>query len=629
VKGEVLSADSLFGAGIRFDGDTPKSDTGLGFVAMVRHLPRLVALVLRLAWAADRRAVAGVLAVQFAVAPLTLTGILATNRVLEPLFSGGPTPERVLAALPALAWLGTATALVSVLTAVGNAARAALAPKVQRAAETRLMDSAVRVELATAEDSQFHDLMASGYRGAEAAAKVIDSVVGVISAVLGLLAAAGALAVLRPVLVPLLVLAVLPKGWATVRSARARFVSAKKHTQLVRQVDLMGSLTLHPQAAEELRTHRVGDFLLGHYARLSARWEAENQRLAWAESRANLVAGAVSGLTVAAVYGVLVLLLLRGDVPLATTGAALLAISLGLARLTMLVSQVNSVYEKGLFVLDWENAVASAAAHRIRTDGLPVREAPSVITARDVTFRYPGAVRPAVDGATVSVRRGEIIALVGENGSGKTTMAKLLAGLYLPESGAITWDAADLAELNREDVFDQVALVSQNCMNWPFAARVNVGIGRTDRIPTEDLLGAAARAGGADEIVDRLPHGWDTLLAREFLGGTNLSGGQWQRIGLARAWFRDAQVLIFDEPTAALDPVTEIEVFDRVAQLAEAGRSVILVTHRMASVRCADRIYVLEAGAVTESGTHDELMAVGGNYAAMYRVQAAQFARRD
>ncbi|GLZ35619.1 multidrug ABC transporter permease [Lentzea sp. NBRC 105346] len=618
--------DPLFGAGIRFDGDAPKAEAGLGFLAMARRLPRLVAVVLRLAWAADRWALTAVLAIQIAVAPLTLTGLLATNRVLEPLLAGGPTPERVLGALPALAWLGTATALVSVLTAVGNAARTALAPKVQRAADTRLMHCAVRVELAAAEDSRFHDLMASGYRGAEATAKVIDSVVGVIGAVLGLLAAAGALAVLSPWLVPLLVLAVVPKGWATVRSARARFVSARKHTELVRQVDLLGSLTVFPQAAEELRTHKVGDFLLGHHARLSARAEAENQRLAWAESRANLVAGAISGLTVAVVYGVLVLLLLRGDVPLATTGAALLAISLGLTRLTMLVSQVNVVYEKGLFVLDWENALAEADRHRMRVDGRPVPGPPSVITATDVHFRYPGAPRPAVDGATVSVRRGEIIALVGENGSGKTTMAKLLAGLYLPESGAITWDGADLAGLNRDDVFDQVALVSQNFMNWPFAARVNVGIGRTDREATAELLEDAARAGGADRIVARLPHGWDTLLAREFLGGTNLSGGQWQRIGLARAWFRDASVLIFDEPTAALDPVTEIEVFDRVAKLAKAGKSVILVTHRMASVRCADRIYVLDAGVVTESGTHDELMAAGGRYAAMYKVQAEQFA---
>lgn len=618
--------DPLFGAGIRFADTTAKSGDGLGFLAMARHLPRLVTIALRLGWQSDRRALIGVLVARLTLAPLTMIVILATNRVLEPLLSSVPTEQRVLAALPAIGVLAAAAGLTAVLVALGNAAQAGLAPKVQRAAQTRLMESSLQVELADAEGSEFHDLMAAARRGAGAASQVIESALGVVQALTGLIAAGGALAVLKPVLIPFLVAAVIPKGWATVRAARARFVSTKKHTQLVRQVDMVASLTLHPMSAVEIRAHRLADFLLSHFRRLSELTEAERQRLAWQEARAGLVAGAMSGLGLAAVYTALLLLVVNGAVPLAAAGAAVFAIGVGLIRLTALISQTNGVYEQGLFLLDWERAVQHADRHHMRTDGSSPDLAPELIVAREVGFRYPDAPRQAVVRADMRLRRGEIIALVGENGSGKSTMAKLLAGLYLPESGTITWDGADIELLDRRAVFDRVALVPQDFMNWPFAARVNVGIGRPDRELTDERLAAAAAASGADDVISRLPHGWETLLAREFLGGTALSGGQWQRVGLARALFRDADVLIFDEPTAALDPVAEIEVFDRVAELAAEGRAVVLVTHRMASVRSADRIYVLHEGEVVETGTHDELVALSGRYAAMYQVQAAQFA---
>uniref|UniRef100_UPI003F490F6F ATP-binding cassette domain-containing protein n=1 Tax=Nonomuraea bangladeshensis TaxID=404385 RepID=UPI003F490F6F len=173
-------------------------------------------------------------------------------------------------------------------------------------------------------------------------------------------------------------------------------------------------------------------------------------------------------------------------------------------------------------------------------------------------------------------------------------------------------------------MFDHVALVAQDFVEWPFTARVNVTIGRATRKPDPVTLEASAAFGRADEVVKRLDAGWDTLLAPEFLGGTMLSGGQWQRIGLARAHYRDAAVVIFDEPPAALDPRAEIEVFERVSNLANEGRAVVLVTHRMASVRRADRIYVLERGKIIEQGTHDKLMALKGRYAELYTLQASQ-----
>jgi ABC-type multidrug transport system fused ATPase/permease subunit len=248
-----------------------------------------------------------------------------------------------------------------------------------------------------------------------------------------------------------------------------------------------------------------------------------------------------------------------------------------------------------------------------------------VIAAHEVRFRYPGAERPALEGVSMLVQRGEVIALVGENGSGKTTLAKLLVGLYLPTSGTVTWDGVSMTELDRAEVADRATLVLQNFTQWPFTARANVTVGRTEHEHDRDRLYAAAARAGADVVAGGLDHGWDTLLAREFWGGTQLSGGQWQRIAHARALFRDAPVLIFDEPTSALDPRAEAEAFSRVIELADEGRAVVMITHRLASVRRADRIYVLESGRIVETGTHTELLALGGRYCSLYKLQADQF----
>jgi ATP-binding cassette subfamily B protein len=251
---------------------------------------------------------------------------------------------------------------------------------------------------------------------------------------------------------------------------------------------------------------------------------------------------------------------------------------------------------------------------------------PVEIRARNLSFVYPQKTRPALDGVDVVIRPGEIVAFVGENGSGKSTLAKLLSGLYLPSGGEVTWGGVSIELLDRRSVFGRVAVAAQDFPRWPFTARVNLAIGRTDHTDDRERLWWAGLVSGADTVAASLPDGWDTLLAREFMGGTELSGGQWQRIALGRAWFRDAPVLVFDEPTSALDPRAETEIFDKVGTLAADGRTIILITHRLASVRRVDRIYVLRQGKVIEHGTHESLMAADGTYAEMYRLQAEQYA---
>jgi ATP-binding cassette subfamily B protein len=242
----------------------------------------------------------------------------------------------------------------------------------------------------------------------------------------------------------------------------------------------------------------------------------------------------------------------------------------------------------------------------------------------DVSFTYPAGEEPALRGVSMTIESGEIVALVGENGSGKTTLAKLLAGLYPPDSGVIRWDGVDIATVDRADLSRSIAPIFQDFVRFHLAARDNIGLGRVDRVDDLDGITEAARYADADGFIAALPAGYETRLGPEFVGGTDLSVGQWQRIALARAFFRGAPFVILDEPTASLDARAEHDLFERIRGLL-AGRTVLLISHRFSSVRSADRIYVLDGGRVVESGTHDELMAQSGLYAELFSLQAAAY----
>lgn len=262
----------------------------------------------------------------------------------------------------------------------------------------------------------------------------------------------------------------------------------------------------------------------------------------------------------------------------------------------------------------------------------PIAEPPTEDhpTREDPTGGPPAGAtpRPALDNVTLTLPLGRIIALVGENGSGKTTLVKLLAGLYTPDRGRILWDGVDAARADRRLLAERIAMVAQDFKRWPFTARVNVAVGRSTAPMTEERLAASIAEAGAEDVVADLPRGLDTLLARNFSGGHELSGGQWQRLGIARAAYRRGSILIVDEPTAALDARAELEVFEKIRALAGGGQTVVLITHRLASVRHADLVHVLEHGRLVESGTPEELLTRGGVYAELYSLQAQQFAVR-
>jgi ATP-binding cassette, subfamily B, bacterial len=343
--------------------------------------------------------------------------------------------------------------------------------------------------------------------------------------------------------------------------------------------------------------------------------------------RGGLGAAALSALLLAAAVTVLLELVRRGELSLGSAAAALGGLLVLGTQLQSVGAGIGAVYESALFVQDYLLFVTDDPEQDDRGLGgftgtappsLPMRE----VRAEDVGFTYPSATRPALSGVHVRVGAGEVVALVGENGSGKSTLAKLLAGLYPAGRGHVTWNGVDYADVDITGVREQIAVLFQDFVRYDLTLADNVAFGRRDRAADVAALDRAAAAAGADGIVAALPQGWATRIGPQYAGGTELSGGQWQRLAIARAMYRDAPLVVLDEPTAALDPRAEAELFRTVRTLF-AGRAVVLVSHRFGSVRHADRIYVLHEGSVVECGDHDELLALGGRYAEMFHLQRA------
>jgi ATP-binding cassette subfamily B protein len=590
------------------------------FVAMARRLPGITSQALRLAFEASKRDTVITIGLNLAAGVLTAVGLFATTGVLAPLFAGGPSPDRVRAALPSLFLVAAAGIGRAALSAAAGWAQARLEPQVNLLVERRLFELTTHIRLAAYDDPEFYEtLQRSRTRGLMEAPRIVSSSVDICSAVVGIAAAGGVLVVLHPVLLLLLAIAALPDGWAAVRSAKMGYANFITLSASLRRKWLVSDLMAERRSAAEVRSFTMRDFLLEEYDRTSAHEMRSKLALARKQTFVRLYGEAVGGAAIGLVFLTLGVLLLTGMTPLAVAGTAVLAINTGQSALQRLLFAVNSSYESGLYFSDYQDFLAQAEQRLPKPATRSASETLGEIVADDLTFTYPGEERPALDGASVRIQAGEVIALVGENGSGKTTLAKILAGLYEPDSGQVTWDGVDISTVDHQQLWDQLAVIAQEYTQWPFTARRNITMADDH---DDARIGRAAATSGADVVIDELPRGYDTLLDKRFEGGHDLSGGQWQRLIVARGLYRErAALLICDEPTAALDARAEHALFEAVRKHT-AGRTVLLITHRLASVRYADRIYVLDHGKVIERGTHAELMAHGGTYAELYTLQA-------
>ena len=374
--------------------------------------------------------------------------------------------------------------------------------------------------------------------------------------------------------------------------------------------------------AKELRAFDLGPYLLGEHRELYDERLGELRTLVRKRTRISLLANLASP---AFLGGAMIYLLLSGRLTLAQVAIAAWGVYQFGQRLEGIALGAGSLYESALFIEDF----ASFAAMKPEVVATrPTGAAPSRfdrIDVQGVSFAYPGSERLALKDVSLSIEAGQVVALVGENGSGKTTLAKLLSRLYRPTNGRILWDGEDIAGMDPTSLRDAIAVIFQDFLHYEFPARSNVAMGRVSREDDLDAIVEAARRAGAHDFIEDLPQGYDTLLSRQFHDeGKELSVGQWQLIALARAFFRDAQLLVLDEPTAALDARAEHALFERIRELA-AGRSVLLISHRFSSVRDADRIFVLRHGELIEQGDHAELMQLGGLYAELFELQASAY----
>jgi ATP-binding cassette subfamily B protein/ATP-binding cassette subfamily C protein len=592
------------------------------FSDVARRFPALIGQAVSLGWSASKRDTAATITLNLASGVFGGYALFATTGVLQALFAAGPTPQRVRAALPSLILVSVATAVRSGVSTAAGWAQSRLEPQVDQAVEVRLYDLTSQVELAAFDDPDFHDRMQRARdRGVYSASALVNDVINFTTAFAGLASAAVVVGVLQPILLAVLLLAQLPGAWSAVRSARISYLTRFALIDSYRRKYILANLIAERQTAAELRSFTMRAFLIGRVTRLAAYARGAELRAARQQTVTKVIGGALGGLATAGMYVVLGALLATGILALSVAGTAVLALRSAAASLAQLMYSVNQCYENGLYFSDYVSFCQDAQA-RIPLPG--AASAPrdfARIVASGVTFSYPGADEPSLREVSIEICRGEVIALVGENGSGKTTLAKILAGLYRPQAGTVRWDDISIADVDGEPLRERIAVIAQDHGNWPLNVRDNITMGRA---LDDAQLTAAAAASGADTVIAELARGYDTLLARQFKDGAELSGGQWQRIAAARGFYRTAPLLIMDEPTAALDARAEYALFSSLPTLAR-DRTVLIITHRLASVRHADRIYVLAHGTVAESGTHAELLGLGGQYAGLYNLQASQY----
>ncbi|RRS01377.1 ATP-binding cassette domain-containing protein [Glycomyces terrestris] len=604
------------------------------FWRMARRLPRLLRQALGTAWAASPAWTAAALILNTVAGIATTTALLAVSDATATLFAAPPTWDRIFDAGPALVLLAVASAARSGLGLGAGYAQQRLDPLVLNRTEREFYELVTAVPRAAFDDDQFADrLKGAKDRGSRAVVDLVGDVVDLVTAAVTVAAVAVALTIIQPVLVPLLFAAALPTGWAAVRSARLMYVSNRSRVSRRRRLWMVEVLMDTRWAADDLRYHEAGPWLRGqHRAMVDAETQADFDIIR-SQTVTRATGQILSGLAVAAVYGVLLWLLATGTVPLAVAAAAVVALGQGSAAMANLLVAVNTVYEDGLYAAD-RHEFDTLAADRIAAQphiAAPAKDpgplpVPEIIEVVDVSFRYPGKDTEALTGVSLTIRRGETIALVGENGSGKTTLAKLLSGLYPPTSGRILWDGVDITRIDPGRWRPHVAVIAQQVQRWPFTAELSVRLGRSHEPANPGRLRSAARDAGALAMIEGFDNGWQQLLDAEYRGGTDLSGGQWQRLSSARGLYRDHDgLLLADEPSAALDARAEAALFDTLR--ARAGRAAtVLISHRLQGVVHADQIAVLEEGKLTELGTHVDLVANHGTYSELWALQARSYA---
>jgi ATP-binding cassette subfamily B protein len=579
-----------------------------------RGLRGAVALVLR----ADRRGTALAAALQLVGAASGLALVLASKLALDAILAG--TAATAGSLVPALLLLALASALSGTVGTLAAQQQRVLGERVGQEVWRLLLRACASVDLIAFDSPDFTQRLERVRSSAVSRPlSVVTSLLGLVGALAGVLAMVGALVSIEPLLVPLLLVAGVPAVLLSRRAARTEFRFNRSTSELGYRRNYFKFLLSHRAYAAEVRAFDTSADLRRRHAEVDAAYLEQLRAQVRRRQGYAVVGGLASSTALALALVAIVALVVRGSLGLADAGAAAIAARLLSGQLSGLFRGVGGLIEAAPFLADLDDFLAAAPPTAPRGATLPLRRG---VTVEGASFSYPGRAAPAVHDVSVEVPAGHVVALVGENGSGKTTLAKLVAGLYEPDAGAVLWDGVPRS---RHDLRASVTVLFQDFARYHLSLTDNVAISDTSRPTDAAAAEDAARRVGVGGLVDELPDGMATVLGLEVDQGSDLSGGQWQRVALARALYRRAPLVVLDEPSAALDPRAEHELFADVRRVLD-GRSALLVSHRYSSVQLADHIYVMHHGRVVEHGSHEELVAAGGRYAELYALQAGAYA---
>jgi ATP-binding cassette subfamily B protein len=595
-------------------------------LSRLRRVQRNLRQGLELAWAASpgslvKYTLLGVF--NSTIPPVTvLLGATLVTRIAE-------ARERNLAftdLLPIVIGLWLAAGVQRAIGAYMGYGRNLFVRRVELEAERRLLAQASRVDLGHFDNSDWHDRLARAKRDVSwRPGDLTWSVLGISGNVVTIVLMASLLATLHWVLV------VLSLAAAGLSLALERRVTTKlyeyfyKETPEERERNYIGDLLVQPRTTKEIRAYVIADYLLGRHRDISEALFEQRREMYRSGTRVSLLTGLVTGTTLALAYAFVAMRGVAGDID---PGGVVLVIG-AFAALSGTLGQISSTFVS----VDQHTTFLEDYFSFLRIGPLvPVPAQPRALSSpivggiqfEQVSFKYPGGDGNAVRGLDLSIRDGELIALVGENGAGKSTLVKLLLRFYDPDSGHVRVGGVDLRDLDPLALRSRIGVLFQDYANYELTVRENVTMGRPD-LPTDDARVMKSLADSRSEwLVNKMPKGLDSKVGRLFEGGHDLSGGEWQRLALARIMYRSADIWILDEPTSSLDPEAEAAIF---AELKEnlKGRIGIVISHRFSTVRIADRIAVVDDGRVTEIGTHDELLRAGGRYARLFELQAAGY----
>ena len=500
-----------------------------------------------------------------------------------------------------------------------------LADRFTRHVSIRVMEHASRLDLSSYEDPEFYNKLERARHQATDRIGMVQAFGRLLQAVITAMTLSISILAFSPWLLLLLVAGVIPAFIGESHFAFLGYSLNMRLTATRRQLDYLRDLGASKESAKELKLFGLSGHLSGRYSQLADDVYVQNVALLERRLRAGSLFGLLSTAAYYSAYAYVIFQTVSGGLSVGTMVFLAGALSGASSNIQQIFSIFSSIADQALFLTDLLDFFA--VEPKVKSKPRPL-SAPRLIRQgfefQNVSFTYPGTSRLVLNGLSFHLRSRERVALVGENGQGKTTIVKLMTRLYDPSAGRVLLDGFDLREYNLEDLHHEIGVIFQDFMRYEMTARENISMGRIDGQDNFAGITAAARKSMAAPVIERLPFGYGQMLGRRFEGGVDLSGGEWQKIALARAYLRDSQLLILDEPTASLDARSEREVFQRFAELTQ-GKMALLISHRFSTVRMADRILVLEDGRIAEDGCHSELITRGQRYSKMFELQAASY----